>query len=521
MPDIGRAADLFAFRQQLEILLASRDFATSRLQCDFLRYISECTFEDRTQLDQEEIAAHVLGKSDDFVAAYDSSVRKLASMSRQRLARYYEGEGVRDRVLVTLPLRSYLPVYQIRETFPTASVAVPPVASWQLRRWHWVLAALALGAIVTAGVSRMSQRKLLIRAGVHTIETKRGDIAARGVDVPAPNILLSGRGLEDGQELTARLSFRPDFEAQQAGIVLWLDGDNFVRLGRRFAGRNHLEFGVEQGGLNPSPPENVVYDPEGQTGRPVWLSIRRAASSVAGFVSHDGLVWKRLGLPIDVGPTLAGAKAGIYAFHGRREAPGTRAEFRGVAIADVLRQESPITRVNSNCPVETRVTEEALALFLKIVSRRPRCAATLASVGLSGDAWSVQTRIDAANNPGAMAGLILQGSLGRLRLLRYDMNGPAISLMIDARMMYAKPDFHGSPPLTLRFERRGAFIEASYSRDEEIFEAFDQRIAANELGRDLRAALMLATSEKSEAAFDPAMSVMYLRRELVDLRPYR
>lgn len=515
MVELDGPASQALFREQLDTLLASREFASSRHLSEFLRFVSECAFQGRAQLEQNEIAAHVLGNSD-FVATYDSSVRKLASMARQRLARYYEGEGGNDQVVVTLPLRSYLPVYQIREAAP----APPPpmrAETGPLRRRFLVPIALLILAAGAGLAWKLFPSKTIVQGWEYQIDTARGDLSGGGSDVAPGNLLVIKEGLEDGNEFTAQLLFRPESEAQQAGIILFKDGDNFVRLGRRFSGRNHLEFGSEWNGVNSTPPENVVFDPEGQTGRPIWLSIRRSGFDFKGFVSYDGLSWKPVGSPLRWNGGLDGLRAGIYAFHGRREAPSARAVFRDVSTGFSL-DAAPLA---ANCPVEVQREESHTSLFLRIPSKRANCNALVSVAKIGGSEWAVESRIDFINNPGAMAGLIVMGKSGRLRLLRYDANGPAIVLMLDNKAMYSKSDFHGSPPVTFRLDQRGGWIGAGYSRDGETFETFEQRIRASDLGTGLSAGIMLATSQKSEAAFEPAMRIQSIRKEALPLRAYR
>lgn len=512
-----KTVDVAAFRAQLETLLVSKDFASSRQLSEFLRFVSERAFEGRTQLEQEEIASKVLGKDSDFVATYDSSVRKLASMTRQRLAKYYEREGVRDQVIVTLPLRSYLPVYHARE------VPAPEPSAPKMRR-RWVLPVAAVVVVVAVISWQMLARRVTsFTAASYTIETSRGDIAFIGADAGPQNVLL-GETLGDARELVALLSFRPEFEAQQAGILLWQDGDNFVRLGRRFSGRNNIEFWAERQAVSLTPPENLLFDPEGQSARPVWLSIRRTGDLFTASVSYDGLDWRTVGSPMEFAGGLKNARIGIYAFNGRRDAPSARAVFRHVSTGYTFANTSDVEwggRVQANCAAETTLGGWPPALSIKMRSRRSRCSAILRTDSLSGSEWALETRIDFVNTPGVMSGLYVTGSKGRVRLLRYDMNGPSIALMHDNKNMYSEKDFRGSPPLILRLEQSQGWITARYSRDGELFQTFKQRVPVAEIGTGLQAGLMLATTVSGEAAFEPAMSVYSIRKEAGALKPYR
>lgn len=517
-----RAAELAVFRNQLEALLASKDFASSRHLSDFLRFVSERAFEGTVQLEQEEIAAHVLGKDRKFVATYDSSVRKLASMTRQRLGRYYEREGVSDPVVVSLPLRSYLPVYRVRDLPAERDAQVPkPAARW--KAWRWIAALMIAGAAAAAAIWNGTNLAESARPREYVIETARGDFSFRGSDAAPGNVLVGGP-LEDGQELTALLDFRPEFEAQQAGILVWQDADNYVRLGRRFTGRNHFELAAEWREDNKTPPENIVFDPEGQTGRPVWLSLRRAGQRFTGAISYDASTWHTIGSPLELPGNLTKAVAGIYAFHGRREAPVARAVFRHVSTGHTFANIVDVDwnqKVRASCGGEAQAIQWPPRLSIRLLTRDPGCSAIVPTGRLENRAWAVETRIDSVNIPGAMSGLFVAGTLGRVRLLRYDMNGPSIVIMNDNRMVYSEPDFRGSPPVSLRLERSGDSILAGYSRDSEAFTYFKHRIAISDLGAELSSGLILSTTTKAETPFAPSMGAYYFRRDVLNLRPYR
>lgn len=519
MSDAGTANQKVAFRRQMETLLASKSFSSSRQLSDFLRYISERAFEGATELGQEEIAEHVLGNSREFVAAYDSSVRKFASLTRQRLARYYEQEGRGDEVVVTLPLRSYLPTYRFRSDAPPDQQLEParPKRMWLLLG----LPVIGLCAFAAYFAWTHSTSTALLASRSYLIQTARGDLLS-GADVPGKNVLI-GEPLEDGESLTARLEFTPEFEAQQAGILVWQDENHSVRLGRGFLGRNQIEFGTERQGSNSTPAENVVFDPDGQNGKPLWLSIHRTGERYTGWISRDGVDWRTVGVPVEFAG-MRSPRTGIYAYHGRRDAPSARAVFSHVSRGYIFAASAQTDwhqRIVSSCSSETLLTEAPTLLLIRLLSDASGCSSIL-RVGQLGDRdWTVEARIDSASIPGAMAGIFVRGKQGRLRVIRYGADNPVIALMHDSRGVYQVPDYHGSPPLSLRLERKGSWIIGAYSRDGDNFRPFEHKIPAGALGADLGAGLILATSIKGKSPFPPALSAYFIRRELHNLAPYR
>jgi hypothetical protein len=521
------------FRRQLETILASKSFASSRQLSDFLRFIAEKSLEGATQLGQVEIARHVLGEGRNFDATYDSAIRKFASMTRQRLAKYYAEEGAADPVELSLPLRSYLPVFRLRDT---AELAVPAPVTPQLAphvtpqrqklsRLLWpalILAAVLVGSALFLFRRDRSASVDLPLAGSYTIRTTFGDLAYGGADT-RPEAVRLGGVLSDGKTFFARLTFQPEHEAQQAGILLWKDQDNYVRLGRSFVGRNFIDFSSESRGLVTTPPENLLFDSEGQTGKPLWLALHRTGTRYFGFVSSDGMEWRPVGLPLD-SPDLIAPKIGIFAYHGRRHAPPLEAHFeevsRGQLFSNATIAELP-GRLRSTCPAKVGPGEGVPVLRMSLLTNDPSCSASLPLADLGNRDWTIETRIDSIALPGAMAGMYVQGSRGRLRLIRYGSDQPSLSLMHDTKSLQTVPDHNGAPPVTLRISRQGPWLTASSSKDGITYRAFPDRIALTDLGDSLKGGLILSISGKGKTHVPPEMGVYFWREAVEPLQPSR
>jgi hypothetical protein len=134
--------------------------------------------------------------------------------------------------------------------------------------------------------------------------------------------------------------------------------------------------------------------------------------------------------------------------------------------------------------------------------------------------WVIEARIDSIVVPGAMAGIYLLGSKGRMRLIRYGTDQPSISLMHDNKSVQSLPDFNGAPPLTLRLERKGEWLLGSSSRDGRTYRPFTNRVAAADLGPKLQAGLLLAVSGKGRPQLAPSMGLYHWRESVEQLRPY-
>lgn len=440
------AADLARHRKHLDSILASRAFASSKQISTFLRFVAEKSLSGESHLTQEEIAEHVLGKGHELDASYDSVIRKLASMTRQRLGRYYVEEGAADDVELALPLRSYLPVFRPREPGEIVPEPHPQQRTWP--RFAAVGAILVLAGVPIIVYFRLATPEVADSVA-WSLKTVRGDLAYQGADAPPSSVLL-GDAIRNGNALTALLHFQPEHEAQQAGILLWKDADNYVRFGRSFTARNYLEFVLERAGEVRTAPENLVYDTEGQSGKPVWLALWRNGTRFHAFVSSDGSDWTSFGAPIDL-PELGEPRIGIYAYHGRREPPATVATFRQVSTElwfagseETLRQ-----RLQASCAGELTTAERAPFLSIRLLDAQPACSAVLRASQMPAGDWIVESRIDSIGVPGAMAGLYVAGAKGRVRLIRYGTDQPSVSLMHDLKSVQTLPDYNGSPPVTL------------------------------------------------------------------------
>lgn len=451
-------------RERLARILASPGFQSSRQTREFLEFIAERSLAGGPPVDQAEIARTVLGRRD-FDPTTDASVRKIATQVRQRLERYYETEGSGDDIIVTLPLRSYTPQFAGRAPEPERRRAP--------RRGRLLVAAAA----VVAGVAAAWYAWPRTAGGDLTIMTERGDL--RPVADPAPGALRLGPVVGDGDEVRTRLTFRPDHEGQYAGVAVWQSGTRWLSLGRRFTSRNVLTLGYQAPGAG-FRTLGEVPDEEGQSGAPVWLRIARRGTDWTGYWSADGSRWNELGTAQD--PSLADARAAIFAVNGRRESPSIPAVFhlpgRGATEPDVGICEAP----PEACPVKWW---------------RPVPA---------GD-WSLTARIDMPANPSVAGGLFLAGASGRLRLVRYHNDGTQIALIQDGKLLQSIADFPGSPPVYLRLKTRGGRITGECSVDGERWRVVGRPIAAEALGR-LREYGALS-SRRVEAQAGPAPSTRF------------
>ena len=116
-----------AIREELNRILASREFhATDRMR-DFLRFVVEEALAGRAdQLKGFTIATQVFGRDKNFDAAQDPIVRIQAGRLRRSLERYYLVAGGRDPIHIDMPKGRYIP-YFVAQAVGTGHVKDPVV----------------------------------------------------------------------------------------------------------------------------------------------------------------------------------------------------------------------------------------------------------------------------------------------------------------------------------------------------------------------------------------------------------
>jgi hypothetical protein len=144
-------------RQELNRVLASHEFHSSKRSQDFIRYVVENTLTGRADMLKERtIGIDVFGRSTSYEPSDDATVRVKAGEVRKRLGLYYAGQGATDPVRIELPAGTYIPEFRWVEVPGAAPPQEPaPVAMLQQsardHRFKWIAAAvvvlLALAAI--------------------------------------------------------------------------------------------------------------------------------------------------------------------------------------------------------------------------------------------------------------------------------------------------------------------------------------------------------------------------------------
>ena len=149
-----------AVRKELERILASPGFARNERLSRFLRVIVERHLEGRDgDLKESVIGIEVFGRQPGFDAKQDSTVRTEAGRLRARLAEYYAGDGIGDRVIIELPKGGYIPAFR-------SSGAVEKDKTWYRRPWLRGAFAVLAVAVAAAGWWWVQHRRAPIAIAV-------------------------------------------------------------------------------------------------------------------------------------------------------------------------------------------------------------------------------------------------------------------------------------------------------------------------------------------------------------------
>ncbi len=146
-------------RQELNRVLSSHEFHSSKRSQDFIRYVVEHTLAGRADMLKERtIGIDVFGRSTSYEPSDDATVRVKAGEVRKRLGLYYAGQGATDPVRIELPPGTYVPEFRWTNVAEEATPPeAPPAPVAKPRRtlrknWQaWIPLSLGILAIVAIG----------------------------------------------------------------------------------------------------------------------------------------------------------------------------------------------------------------------------------------------------------------------------------------------------------------------------------------------------------------------------------
>jgi Tol biopolymer transport system component len=187
------ASDVLA---QLERIVAHPTFASSGRPCSFLRFVVEEQLAGRgDEIKEYVIGVQVYRKNEAYDPRTDPTVRVDAGKLRARLTEYYEGDGLCDPVIISIPKGSYVPRFELRAP---ELVAKPVLVSRSLPRIRPLLvlgAALAVGGgIWTARYVHASPSKLEPATRILSLTSDPGELSGPSFSPDGSMVAFSWNG---------------------------------------------------------------------------------------------------------------------------------------------------------------------------------------------------------------------------------------------------------------------------------------------------------------------------------------
>ncbi|MFZ0964987.1 MAG: hypothetical protein WAO35_29365 [Terriglobia bacterium] len=132
-----------ALHRQLEKILNSHAFRTSKRSQEFLSYVVGHTLEgDTAPLKERTIGVDLFDRPADYATGEDGVVRVQAGEVRKRLAQFYHEQGNSSSVRIELPVGSYIPEFRWNAAAARAELPIPPLA--KSRRKLWLVPTIAV-----------------------------------------------------------------------------------------------------------------------------------------------------------------------------------------------------------------------------------------------------------------------------------------------------------------------------------------------------------------------------------------
>ena len=213
--------DESAVRDEMDRILASGEFISSRRCKEFLRYVVEKTLSGHADdLKERTIGVELLGRPPSYDPSTDASVRVKAGEVRKRLHLYYNGAGLRDELHIELPAGGYVPEF----------LPVPPSAI------------VPLPAAVPAS-PRARSRKFAIVVGITLMALGIAAWILRWQTQSSPLVRFWGPALSDSAPVMLCISPVPVYGLQpdvEAGLRKPSGPEDFISLPENFLGRGDV-----------------------------------------------------------------------------------------------------------------------------------------------------------------------------------------------------------------------------------------------------------------------------------------
>jgi glucosylceramidase len=159
---------------------------------------------------------------------------------------------------------------------------------------------------------------LTAASGFMRITTQYGDMW--NTNTSGKNILLQNATGDWSIVTKVTFSVKPSQNYQQAGLIVYMNNDNYVKMSRVYNNGNMFQFGKEVAGVY-----SEVNVTDGISGTTAYLKITKSGNNYSGYYSSDGVTYTQAGTTQSV--TLSSIKAGLVAGNGLATATEINADF--------------------------------------------------------------------------------------------------------------------------------------------------------------------------------------------------
>jgi hypothetical protein len=136
--------------------------------------------------------------------------------------------------------------------------------------------------------------------------------------------------------------------------------------------------------------------------------------------------------------------------------------------------------------------------------------------------YVLTTKLDFVPSTGTVAGLVLTGKKGRVRIARWPLNGSSIVLQYPpGDQVTVQPDSPGYPPVVLRLDVKAGQATGSFSRDDASFTLIPGTLNLSELGGDLQFGIAIQSTSWNQSDVLPTARFYYVRQQMVELSKFR
>lgn len=160
---------------------------------------------------------------------------------------------------------------------------------------------------------------LSAKPGSFRITSDPGDLWA--ISGTEKDILLQTPASND-YTITTKLAFMPTVNYQSAGLIVYSDDDNYIKVERAYNAGDKLRIVKETGGIGTQQTTAVPTTAGGS----IYLKLVKSGTTYTGYYSIDDLVWTPIGSAV-TGVTLPNPRVGLHAQHSGSGTPAINADY--------------------------------------------------------------------------------------------------------------------------------------------------------------------------------------------------